>query len=55
MATFREARDALLLAHDDNVILNDLNTSKNLNFPYWQHDSFELGFLEMINTDLLKF
>ena len=41
MATFREAREALLLAHDENVItveeyflLNDLNTSKNLDFPY---------------------
>ena len=49
MATFREAREALLLAHDENVIiaqeyflLNNLNTSKNLDFPYWQHDSFEL-------------
>ena len=52
MATFREASEALLLAHDENIItaeeyflLNDLNTSKNLAFPYWQHDSFELHLL----------
>ena len=52
MATFREAREALLLAHDENIItaeeyflLNDLNTSKNLDFPEWLHDSFELDLL----------
>ena len=52
MNTFREAREALLLAHGENIItdedyflLNDLNTSKNLDFPYWQHDSFELDVL----------
>ena len=48
---FREAREALLLTHDKNItaeeyfLLNDLNTSKNLDFPYWQHDSFELDLL----------
>ena len=52
MVTFREAREALLLAHDKNIItaeeyllVNDPNTSKNLDFPYWQHDSFELNLL----------
>ena len=52
MVTFREVRETLLLAHDENIItteeyflLNDLNTSKNLDFPYWQHDSFELDLL----------
>ena len=38
MATFREAREALLLAHDENIITAEeyflLNTSKNLDFPY---------------------
>ena len=52
MAIFREAREALLLAHDENIItaeeyflLNDLNTSKNLSFPYWLHNSFKLDLL----------
>ena len=52
MAPFREVRVALLLAHDKNIItaeeyflLIDLNTSKNLDFPYWLHDSFELDLL----------
>ena len=47
MANFREGKEALLLAHDGNIItaeeyflLNDLNTSENLHFPYWLHDSF---------------
>ena len=42
----------MLLAHDENIntaeeyfLLNDLNTSKNLDFLYWQHDSFELDLL----------
>ena len=42
----------MLLAHDKNIItaeeyflLNDLNTSKNLDVPYWQHDSFEIDLL----------
>ena len=41
MATFREAREALLLAHDNGAIddqellfLFDVNTSKNLDLPY---------------------
>ena len=48
MATFREAREALLLAHDENIITAEeyfLHTSKNLDFPYWHHDSFELDLL----------
>ena len=42
----------MLLAPDENIItaeeyflLNDLHTSKILDFPYWQHDSFELDLL----------
>ena len=52
MATFRETRDAfLLLAHydyaniiDDEefVLLKDINTSKNLDFSYWNYDPFNL-------------
>ena len=52
MVTFREVGEAFLLAHDKNIItaeecflLNELNTGKNLDFPYWQHDSFELNLL----------
>ena len=52
MATFREAREALLLANDLNLIddeemllLYDLNRSKNLDIPYWKYDKFELDSL----------
>ena len=52
MLILREAREVLLLAPDENIItaeeyflLNDLHTSKILDFPYWQHDSFELDLL----------
>ena len=49
MATFRVTRNALLLAHDQNLIndeefilLYDINTSSNLEFPYWKYPSFNL-------------
>ena len=45
MATFREVREALLLANDLNwidekemLLLYDLKTSKNLDIPYWKYD-----------------
>ena len=48
MAAFQKAREALSLAHYEKIItakeyflLNDLNTSKNLHFQHWQHDSFK--------------
>ena len=49
MASFRETREALLLAHDQALIddnkfalLYDVNTSKNLDFPYWHYQKFDL-------------
>ena len=52
MATFRDARDALMLANDmtliDNeelLLLYDLNSSKNLDVPYWRYDNFDLDTL----------
>ena len=49
MATFRETRDALLLAHsadifpdEEFVLLFYLHTSKNLGYPYWQYNEFDL-------------
>ena len=49
MASFRDTRDVLLLAHDQElindhelVLLYDLNTSKNLDFPYWNYQMFDL-------------
>ena len=49
MATFREAREALLLAYQDGSIddtefalLYDLNSSENLEFPYWKYGRFDL-------------
>ena len=47
MATFKEAREALLLANDLNLIdeeemllLYDLNSSKNLDIPHWKYGKF---------------
>ena len=52
MATFREAREALLLANDldliddeEMLLLYDFNTSKNLDIPYWKYEKFELDSL----------
>ena len=52
MATFREAREALLLANDQDLIddeemlvLYDLNRSRNLDIPYWKYEKFELDSL----------
>lgn len=52
MATFRDARDALMLANDMTLIddeelllLYDLNSSKNLDLPYWRYDKFDLDTL----------
>ena len=52
MATFREAREALLLANDldliddeEMLLLYDLNRSKNLDIPYWKYEKFELDSL----------
>ena len=70
MATFRTTRSALLLAHDQNIIndeeflyLYDINTSKNVDFPYWQYPSFKLENLSdpeckaefrFLNSDVYK-
>lgn len=50
--SLREVRDALLFAHSDNLIndeelllLYDLNTSSNLQLPYWSYDQFDLELL----------
>ena len=52
MASFRQARESLLLAHDEGwlddeefALLFDINTSKNLDYPYWKYPSFELDVL----------
>ena len=49
MAFFRDAREALLLSYDENLIdteefclLYDLNTSQNLDYPYWNYEYFNL-------------
>ena len=50
MATLREAREALLFAcqdgHSDDTefaLLYDLNSSGNLEFPFWNYGRFGLG------------
>ncbi|XP_066910729.1 uncharacterized protein [Clytia hemisphaerica] len=53
MPGFREVREALLLANYDNslndedfLLLYDINTSKNPDFPYWKYPSFDLDLLD---------
>ena len=48
MATFRETRNALLLAHsadiipdEESVLLYDLHTSKNLDYAYFSYNKFD--------------
>lgn len=52
MVYFRDVRESLLFAYDDNLIndeefllLFDLNTSKNLDYPYWKYQPFDLNLL----------
>ena len=52
MATFREAREAILFSYCDGTIdeetcmlLHDLNTSKNRDLPYWNYERFDLDLL----------
>ena len=49
MAAFRETRNAVLLVHsrdiipeEEFVLLHDLHTSKNLDYPYWSDNEFDL-------------
>ena len=49
MVSFRETRETLLLTHDQQlindeefVLLFDLNTSKNPDYPHWNYDMFHL-------------
>ena len=49
MAAFRDTRNALLLAHfadiipdEEFVLLYGLDTSKNLDYPYWSYNEFDL-------------
>ena len=53
MVGFREVREALLLAHNNNFIndeelllLYDLFRSKNLDLPYWRYNMFDLDRLD---------
>ena len=52
MAKLRDTRDCLLSSFDRNMIddeefniLNDMNSSKNPDFPYWQYEPFDLDCL----------
>ena len=47
--SFRDTREALLLAHfnkiindEEFILLYDLNSSKNLDYPYWNYEKFDL-------------
>ena len=49
MASFRETREALLLTYDQQltndkefVLLYNLNTSRNPDYPHWNYDRFDL-------------
>ena len=59
MASFRETRETLLLSYDEGllndeefILLYDLNTSKNLDFPYWKYSNFDLD--EWTNDECLS-
>ena len=50
MASFRETREVLLLAYDEDlindeefVLLYNLNTSKNFDYHYWNYNRFDLN------------
>lgn len=52
MANFRKAREALFLANlnrvindEEFILLYDLNSSKNLDYPYWKYQPFDLDTL----------
>ena len=52
MPSLREVRECLLLAHAQNVLddeefvlLYDMNSSKNPDFPYWNYEKFNLEFM----------
>jgi len=52
MPNLRDVRECLLLSFEQNllsseefILLYDLNTSKNPDFPYWQYERFELDSL----------
>ena len=60
MATFRDAGDALMLANDMTLIddeelllLYDLNSSKNLDLPYWRNANM-LSIVRLINKLLTR-
>lgn len=49
MASFRDTRDALLIAYDQQlmndeefILLYNINTSKNFDYPYWNYELFKL-------------
>ena len=49
MATLRDARNAILFGMGngmidevEGILLYDINTSKNIDFPYWNYNKFEL-------------
>ena len=55
MASFRQTRECLMLAHADKLLndeefllLYDMNTSKNRDYPYWNYESFQL---EQLSND----
>ena len=65
MATFRETRNALLLAHsadiipdEESVLLYDLHTSKNLDYAYFSYNKFDsenwLTLSSSLNLDFWK-
>ena len=49
MATFSDTRNAFLLTHsadiiadEEFVLLYNLHMSKNLDYPYWSYNEFDL-------------
>ena len=44
MESFRETREALMTAYSQNAIIDlyNVNSSKNLSFPYQNYEKFDL-------------
>ena len=53
MANLREVRDILTIAYTDGMLSNeqflllyDINTSHNPDYPYWNYEAFDLDKLD---------
>ena len=53
MTTFRKVRKLLLTSFDDGDISEDVNRSKNPDFPYQNYEHFDLERLDEKMSDII--